>query len=95
MGRFLKKSAYESIRGSKMQSANCGRGNQLSDSEIVIGDPAKKVLALLKRDHQKSVMLGIHAFFYISVDYLQSRLFLQNLNRLKKDNREQCQGRCI
>ena len=63
MSRFLKKSVYESMRGSKMQDVDCGRYNQLSDSEIVIGDPAKKALALLKPDHQKSVMLGICTFF--------------------------------
>ena len=40
--------------GSEMQDVDCGRSNQLPDSEIVIGDPAKKaLLALLKPDHQK------------------------------------------
>ena len=78
MSRFLKKSAYESMCDSKMQGVDCGRSNQLSDSEIVIGDPAKEALTLLKPDHQTSVMLGIRAFFSISVDYLQFRLSLQN-----------------
>ena len=41
MSRFLK-SAHEGMRGSKMQDIDCGRRNQLYDSEIVIGDPAKK-----------------------------------------------------
>ena len=78
ISRFLKKSAYESMHGSKIQDVDCGRSNQLSDSKIVIGDPAKKAVALLKPDHQKLLMLGIHAFFSISVDYLQSRLPLRN-----------------
>ena len=86
MSRFLKKSAYKGMRCSKMQNVDCGRSNQLSVSEIVIADPAKKALALLKPDHQKSVMLGIRAFNSISVHYLQSCLSLQNLNK------KQCQG---
>ena len=53
MSRLVKKSAYESVHGSKMQDVDCGRSNQLSDSEIVIGDPAKEALASLKPDHQK------------------------------------------
>ena len=51
------------MHGSKMQDVDCGRDDQLSDSEIVIGDPANKALALPKPDHQKSVMFGIFAFF--------------------------------
>ena len=66
------------MHGSKMQDVDCGRGDQQSDSEIVIGDPANKALALPKPDHQKPVMFGISASFSISVDYLQSRLPLQN-----------------
>ena len=81
ISRFLKKSAYESMRGSRIQDVDCGRSNQLSDSEIVIGDPARKAVGLLKPDHQKSVMLAIRAFFSISVDYLQSCLLLQNRER--------------
>jgi len=101
MSEYREKSAYESLCGSKMQDVDCGRSNQLPDSEIVIGDPAKKtLLALLKPDHQKSVMLGIRTFFSISVDYLQSHLPLQNpLLRTfkipdpsKENNGEQCLG---
>ena len=49
--RFLKKSGYESMRGIKLQDVDCGRDNQLSDSNIVIGDPARKALASLTPDH--------------------------------------------
>ena len=49
MCRFLKTSAYKSMRGSKMQDVDCGRSNQLSDSEIIIEDPAEKVLAFLSQ----------------------------------------------
>lgn len=80
MSRFLKKSRYKNLSGSKLQDVDCGRGNQLFDSDIVIGDPAKKALPSwsLKPDYRKSVMLGIRAFLSISEDYLQSHLPPQN-----------------
>jgi len=42
MIRFLKKSTYENMPGREMLDVDYGKSNQLSDTEVVLGGPAKK-----------------------------------------------------
>ena len=71
---------------------DCSANNQLPDSDISIGDATKKALAQLKSERQKSVLLGIRAFYSTSVTHLH-HLPLQNtllkalgcLNPLKRE----------
>ena len=62
MGRLLKKEAYEKTFGSDLVSIDCNANNQLSDSNISLGDASKKALALLKPEQRKSVLFGICTF---------------------------------
>ena len=62
------------VRVQKMSTLDLARHSQLSDGDLVIGEPTRQELRKLKEDQQKAQLLGISAFFTAVAAFLQTRL---------------------
>ena len=62
--RFMKGERVEAVRAHKLSTLDLARHSQLSDGDLVIGEPTRQELKKLKENQQKAKLLGIRAFFY-------------------------------
>ncbi|PFX13024.1 hypothetical protein AWC38_SpisGene22936 [Stylophora pistillata] len=76
--RFMKGEKVEAIRAHQLSTLDLARHSQLSDGDLVIGEPTRQELNKLKEDQQKAQLLGIRAFFTAVAAFLQTRLPFEN-----------------
>lgn len=98
--RFMKGEKVEAIRAHQLSTLDLARHSQLSDGDLVIGEPTRQELKKLKEDQQKAQLLGIRAFFTAVAAFLQTRLPFQNkllrfLSCLNPDRRSDASLRAI
>ena len=79
MCRFLKSDTVKGKWGSDLPKLPCDHvGEQLNDADVAIGDRARGILRLLKKDKERGFVLGVRAFFCAAITHLQCKLLLQN-----------------
>ena len=79
MCRFLKSDTVKSKWRSDLPKLPCDHvGEQLNDADVAIGDRARGILRLLKKDKERGFVLGVRAFFCAAITHLQCKLLLQN-----------------
>ena len=79
MCRFLKSDTLKGKWGSDLPKLSCDHvGEQLNDVDVAIGDRARRILRLSKKDKERGFMLGVCAFFCAAITHLQCKLPLQN-----------------
>jgi len=98
--RFMKGEKVEAIRAHQLSTLDLARHSQLSDGDLVIGEPTRQELNKLKEDQQKAQLLGIRAFFTAVAAFLQTRLPFENkllrfLSCLNPDRRSDASLRAI
>ena len=72
-------SAFRRFLKSDTLKGKCDHvGEQLNDADVAIGDRARGILRLLKKDKERGFMLGVRAFFCATITHLQCKLLLQN-----------------
>ena len=74
----MKGERVEVVRAHKLSTFDLARHSQLSDGDLVIGEPTRQELKKLKEDQQKAQLVGICAFFTAVAAFLQTRLPFEN-----------------
>ncbi|KAK2549148.1 hypothetical protein P5673_030524 [Acropora cervicornis] len=75
--RFMKGERVKAVRAHKLSTLDLARHSQLSDGDLMIGEPTRQEL---KEDQQKAQLLGIRAFFTAVAAFLQTRLPFENFS---------------
>ena len=76
--RFMKGEKVEAIRAHQLSTLDLARHSQLSDGDLMIGEPTRQELKKLKEDQRKALLLGICAFFKAVAAFLQTWLPIEN-----------------
>ena len=74
----MKGERVEAVRVQKLSTLDLARHSQLSDGDLMIGEPTRQELKKLKEDQQKARLLRICAFFTAVAAFLQTRLPIEN-----------------
>ena len=61
---FMEGERVEAVHAHKLSTLDLTRHSQLSDGDLVIGEPTRQELKKLEEDQQKAQLLGLRAFFY-------------------------------
>ena len=67
--RFMKGERVEAVHVHKLSTLDLARHSQLSDGDLVIGEPTRQELKKLKEDQQKAQLLGIRAFLQLLLPF--------------------------
>lgn len=74
----MKGERVEAVRVQKLSTLDLARHSQLSDGDLMIGEPTRQELKKLKEDQRKALLLGICAFFKAVAAFLQTWLPIEN-----------------